>query len=231
MLAHQGETLFGLWLVDDAWVALVARKVRESVYAGSLYEVTGPALGAVPFDASRVTRREVGSAQLVFRDAQLGTFSWRRGELSNEMGISKESRLTCTSGAQSNLSLARTYDGHWWAAPAGSESGWGMQIADHNDNLFVVWATFRPDGSPMWLASRAARQSDGVFRGTLERFTGPSHFSEDFQREDVGRLSLSFANGNSGEFAYSVGGISQVKPITRFVFESTGTICSDWPAG
>jgi hypothetical protein len=42
----------------------------------------------------------------------------------------------------------------------------------------------------------------------------------------VGSVTLTFADGNSAAFAYTVNGISQTKPITRQVFRPPGTVCA-----
>ena len=36
---------------------------------------------------------------------------------------------------------------------------------------------------------------------------------------------MTFANGNSATFAYTVNGVTQTKAITRQVFRTPGTIC------
>jgi hypothetical protein len=41
----------------------------------------------------------------------------------------------------------------------------------------------------------------------------------------VGTATLTFANGNSATFAYTVNGISQAKQITREIFVAPGTLC------
>ncbi|HEX7273240.1 MAG TPA: hypothetical protein VF420_13935, partial [Casimicrobiaceae bacterium] len=34
------------------------------------------------------------------------------------------------------------YEGLWWAAPAGSESGWGVNFAHQGDTIFASWFTY-----------------------------------------------------------------------------------------
>ena len=41
----------------------------------------------------------------------------------------------------------------------------------------------------------------------------------------VGTATLSFTDGNTGTFAYTVNGVSQAKAVTREVFTNPGTIC------
>jgi len=66
------------------------------------------------------------------------------------------------------------------------------------------------------------------------RTNGPAYNSVPFDpqrvsRAEVGAMTLSFANGNSARFDYTVtvGGtsVSQSKPLTRLVFRTPGTVC------
>jgi hypothetical protein len=41
----------------------------------------------------------------------------------------------------------------------------------------------------------------------------------------VGAATISFTDGNTGTFAYTLNGVSQTKAVTRQVFGSPGTIC------
>jgi hypothetical protein len=38
-------------------------------------------------------------------------------------------------------------------------------------------------------------------------------------------VTLTFASGNAAAFAYTVNGVSQVKQITRQIFQAPGTVC------
>ena len=45
------------------------------------------------------------------------------------------------------------YQGLWWAAPAGRESGWGIDLAHQGDVIFASWFTYDASGKGLWLAS------------------------------------------------------------------------------
>jgi hypothetical protein len=51
----------------------------------------------------------------------------------------------------------QSWQGLWWNAPAGSESGWGLSIAHQGDTLFATWFTYDTAGRPWWLALTANR--------------------------------------------------------------------------
>ena len=64
----------------------------------------------------------------------------------------------------------------------------------------------------------------------LYRTTGPAFDSVPFDPNKVkataaGNATLTFADGNTATFAYTVDGISQTKSITRELFSSPSTTC------
>jgi hypothetical protein len=122
------------------------------------------------------------------------------------------------------------YEGLWWKAPAGSESGWGINFAHQGDVIFATWFTYDLDGAPLWLSATATQSTPGVYTGALYRTTGPALSAVPFDPNRVvatavGNVTLSFANGDAGTFAYTVDGVAQTKAITRQVFRSPGTVC------
>ena len=86
------------------------------------------------------------------------------------------------------------------------------------------------DGTPLWLSATAAKVGAGVYAGPLYRTTGPAFNAVPFPptsvaRTVVGTLTLTFTNGNTGSFAYTLNGVTQSKSITRQVFNAPGTLC------
>jgi len=118
----------------------------------------------------------------------------------------------------------------WWASPAGSESGWGVNLTQQGDIIFATWFTYGLDGSPLWLSATAPKVGPGVYSGALYRTSGPAFNAAPFDPKlvkgvPVGAATFSFSSGNAGTFAYTVNGVSQTKPITRQVFRTPGTVC------
>lgn len=120
----------------------------------------------------------------------------------------------------------------WWRSPAGSESGWGLNIAHQGDILFATWFTYDADGSGMWLVVPDARRGSGnSYSGAMYRTTGPAFNSAPFNPAligvtQVGSATFDFADANTGTFAYTVNGISQSKPITRQIFDVAVPTCT-----
>jgi hypothetical protein len=117
------------------------------------------------------------------------------------------------------------YEGLWWNAPAGSESGWGINFAHQGSVIFATWFTYDLSGKNWWLSMTAPATGPNTFAGTLYQTTGPAFDADPFDPSlvvpmAVGAATLSFSDANNGTFAYTVNGISQTKTITREVFGS-----------
>jgi hypothetical protein len=127
--------------------------------------------------------------------------------------------------------LPAAFQGLWWIAPAGSESGWGINFAHQGDTIFATWFTYDVDGTPLWLSVTAPKAAATTYSGTLYRTTGPAFDAVPFDPAKVvlapvGTATFTFADGNHATFAYTVSGVSQVKQITRQVFRAPGTVCA-----
>jgi hypothetical protein len=136
----------------------------------------------------------------------------------------------CRFGALSNLAIATNYQDVWTNAPLGSEPGWSVNISHQDGILFAFWSTYDLDGSPLWLSVTLLRASGATYVGTLYRTTGPPFGAVPFDptkvtRAPVGSASITFADGNAATFAYTVNGVAQTKPMTRYVFRAPGTVC------
>jgi serine protease len=123
--------------------------------------------------------------------------------------------------------MAANYEGLWWAAPAGSESGWGINFAHQGDMIFASWFTYDLTGKGLWLVMTAAKTGDGVYAGTLSQLTGPAFDAVPFPPLGspsgavgtvVGSGTLSFSDVNRVSFNYVVNGTQQTKSLTRQVF-------------
>lgn len=231
--------IFATWFTYDAngkalWLSMTANKTADGVYSGSLNQTRGPAFSAVPFTPSAVVPLAVGTGTLTFTDNNNARFAYTLNGITQTKSITRQvfgpSLPTCTFGTQPNLALATNYQDLWWAAPAGIESGWGINFAHQGDVIFATWFTYDSDGTPLWVSATAPKVSVGIYSGMLFRTTGPAFSAVPFlpnnvARNTVGQLSLSFTDGNNATFSYTLNNITQRKSITRQVFRAPGTIC------
>ena len=126
-------------------------------------------------------------------------------------------------GVAAQPSAGPNYEGSWWNAPAGSESGWGINFAHQGDVIFATWFTYDATGRAWWLSMTANRTGNSVFSGTLYETHGPSFNATPFNPNavsyfPVGAGTLTFSDANNATFASTVNGIAQTKAITRMVF-------------
>jgi hypothetical protein len=175
----------------------------------------------------------VGTGTLTFADLNTGTFAYTVNGITQTKAITREvfgQLPTCTFGILTDLTLAYNYQDLWWAAPAGSESGWGVNLTHQGDTIFATWFTYDLDRTPLWLSVTAPKTAAGTYGGTLYRTKGPAFNAVPFKPESVvatavGTATFTFTDGNTGTFNYTVNGVTQTKSITREVFVAPGTVC------
>jgi len=238
-ITHQGDILFATWFTYDAtgagqWFVMSnGNRTSDGVYSGTVYRTNGPSLDATPWNPQLVTYQDVGSATFAFADASNGTFTYTIEGVTQSKPITKfvfaSPVPTCVSGGAP--ATQPNYSDLWWRSPAASEAGWGVNIAHQGDVLFATWFTYDASGRPLWLVmSSGTRIAPGTYSGTVHRTTGPAFSANPWNPSlvayaQVGSATFSFSDANNGTFEYTVNGISQSKPITRYVFSSPTTVC------
>src|SRR5262249_32679112 len=106
---------------------------------------------------------------------------------------------------------------------AGSESGWGLNIAHQADTLFASWFTYDTSGRDWWLVMTAPKTGGNTFTGKLFTTRGPPFDAIPWNpamvaSTQVGSATLTFSDVNNGTFSYTIGAVTQVKAITREQF-------------
>jgi hypothetical protein len=236
-LAHQGNIIFATWFTYDLngngwWLSMSAPMVAAGVYTGVLYATTGPAFSTMPFNPAQVKQTPVGTGTLSFSDLNDATFAYAVNGVTQTKNITRQvfGPLPVCATATTSLAAATNYTDLWWASPAGSEAGWGINLSHQGDTLFATWFTYALDGTPLWLSVTAPKTAPGVYAGTLYQTTGPAFNAVPFDPTKVGLTAVgtatfTFADGNDATFAYDVNGTQQAKAITRQVFQTPGTVC------
>jgi hypothetical protein len=245
-LAHQGDVIFLTWFTYDAngkawWLSMTANKTAQAIYGGTLYRSNGE-----PFFSGFTTpgtATAVGTGTLTFSSPTMGTFSYQVSDGANVAAQTKPIVLqsfgpvpTCVWAGQTDLATATNFQDLWWAAPAGSESGWGVNLTQQGTTIFATWFTYDASFNPLWLSATAAQTGPKTYAGTLYRTNGPAFGSIPFDPTKVGQTAVgtatfSFSDGNNGTFAYNVDlgdGVNKAnltKAITRQVFRAPGTVC------
>jgi lysyl endopeptidase len=247
-LNHQGDFLFGAVFAYDLdgnslWL-IMSRGERQAdgSYLGKLYRVTGPPFHTTPWPAASTFPMEVGTMHIAFRErGNLALLTYtvngvRVAKVVNRFRYTPDT-TTCTFSSFDRSTALNVTD--LWYTP--NEDGWGVNVIQQGDFLFVTLYTYDLFGNPMWLVmSRGEKQSGAAgttYVGELYRNTGPPYNSRHWllagpvTMTKVGTMSFSFTNGNEGTLVYDYEGIQVTKPIKRFVFASPMPECSSKPAG
>ena len=175
--------------------------------------------------------RGVGTATFTFTDNDQRTFAYTVDGISQTKPITRQLFAspvpTCIWGGRAELALATNYQDMWWAAPAGSESGWGINFAHQGDTIFGTWFTFAATGKPLWLAVGRRTGGAGVY-------TGSSRRRASLQRRAVrpdkvagprGHRDVHLRRRQQRDLRLHGQRLPQTKQITREVFAPPGTAC------
>jgi hypothetical protein len=244
-LTHQGSILFGTWFTydsDGSGMWLVASNVAQTPtgsFSGALYRTVGPGFSATPFNSITFPANytEVGTLTLSFTDANTGLMSYTVNGVAQSKVITRYvyavGGTNCTLGGSAGVST--NYQDLWLRSPLGTEGGWGVNITHQGDILFATWFTYLPGSSQankgMWLVmSNGNKTAPGVYSGALQTTTGPVFSAVPFNpdnvtRTTVGSATFAFTDANNGSFTYTVNGVTQSKPITRYIYASPTTVC------
>jgi hypothetical protein len=83
----------------------------------------------------------------------------------------------------------------------------------------------------MWLVmSNGNKTARGVYTGALQTTTGPAISAVPFNSNGVvgttvGSGTFTFTDADNGTFSYTVNGVTQSKPIARFIYSGPTTVC------
>lgn len=126
------------------------------------------------------------------------------------------------------------FQGMWYAAPAESEAGWGINFAHQGDAIFATWFTHDANGQAWFVTMSAFQSAPNTFAGAVVRTTGPAFNTIPFnpaqvQVFPVGVGTLTFTSASAGTFSYTVNGISQTKAITKQLFGVAPTCTFNGP--
>jgi hypothetical protein len=111
---------------------------------------------------------------------------------------------------------ATDYTDTWWTP---SEPGWGVNLTQQSNTIYVTFYVYGPDGKTTWYAALLSRDGTGDrFTGTLSRFTGTYFGAPVWQGNastPVGTATFTATSSTSGTLAYSVDGVNVGKSIER----------------
>ena len=235
-ITHQGNTLFVSWFTYDAtgkgmWLFMSDASMSSSIpntYTGAILRATGAPFNA--YDPAQFHNDPVGSGTFAFSDKGHGTFTYTVNGITQTKHIKRFEFDTPPTCDQSGAAPTNFTD-LWWKSPANSESGWGLNLVQQGNIIFMSWFTYGADGKDMWMyASNLSRTTGNTFTGQLVRNTGQAFSANPWDNSKVnptviGSATFAFTDASNGTFTYTADGITQSKAITRFVYSSPTTTC------
>jgi hypothetical protein len=147
-------------------------------------------------------------------------------------GFARVAGLRIDIGSFESAFTALNFQGLWWNSPAGSESGWGINLAHQGSTIFATWFTYDAQGKPLWLAVVATATGPGVYSGDLFVANGPAFSAVPFdpaqiKENPVGTATFTVIDANRLSFSYTVdlsvvpdlkSAVTQTKEIIRQEF-------------
>jgi sugar lactone lactonase YvrE len=203
----------------DLFVAGAGRIRKISSATGVITAVAGNGATGFSGDGGPATSASLGASGIAF-DAGGNLF----------VADSSNARIRKIYPSSTSPSSGVSYEGLWLK---GDESGWGINVTHQGSTLFATWFTYDSDGSGMWLSmSEGVRTSATTYSGALYQTVGPPFNAVPFASiaypenyTVVGTLTFSFADANNGTMSYTVKGVTQSKPISRYIFAAGGGTC------
>jgi N-acetylneuraminic acid mutarotase len=235
---HQGDIIFASWFTYDAsgkplWMSMTAQQQNDGSFTGAIDLTSGSPFSAVPYDPMHVAHNTVGTGRLVFSDANNGTFSYTLNGIPQVKALARFVFAAPVPACTFNSALAATQTGNYqdmWVVPNLAEPGWGINLTHQGDIIFASWFIYDANGAPFWVSATLTKTAAGTYTGALDATTGPPFSSVPFDSSQVthatvGNAVVTFTDGNNGTSTYTLNGVSQTKPLTRFVFRAPGTVC------
>jgi hypothetical protein len=241
-LSEQGNVVFAAWYSYDTdgkalWLSGALSKQANGSFTGDLLRYTGVSFDKITGSAS-TGNTKVGTASLSPNADGSLQFVYTLGSTTQSKRVERfqfgATSPTCTSTTASRAS-ATNYQDIWFNE---AEPGWGLSLAQQGTTIFAAWYTYRADGSAQWISGAAAALTGAPnkFSGQLVRTTGSPILNINGAAATtgpavpIGSVDFTFTDGQTGSMSYTVDGVTQTKPIKRFVFSSPQTVCADTPA-
>jgi hypothetical protein len=112
------------------------------------------------------------------------------------------------------------YSDLWYNAPAESQAGWGVNVAQQGEILFVTLFVYGPDGLPHWyVGSDVAKTAANAFSGQLFNIASGTYFGNPWAGigavQPVGNIAFTFGSATTGVMSYTVNNVQVTKNIVR----------------
>ena len=201
-------------------------------FGGTLQHVSGPSWSLPVFDPALVTRTDAGYATIDFcpTDSAPGTIVFNYS-VDGVIGSKPLTRMQFGSDAPRWNGIADTggadFTDLWWNP---DESGWGVSITQHGNNVYARIFVYDDQGLPLLLSVPGVTfLNPHNFSGIVQMTGGPWFGTTPFDpsqvvRTTAGSASFSFSDANHGRLTYNVNGAVVSKAITRLEFAAPSDV-------
>ena len=226
-IADHETQIFAVWYTYNAdgrptWFVIPGGTFSQDrrIFTGTVYQTRGPCYRNATFDPGQVTATPVGSATIDFAPTDLQA-GWAR--FSGTIGGTSWSKaITRQPFGNAAPDWGTDFTDIWWNSV---ESGWGLALSQHGNNVFGVLFTYDCEGAPLFVALPGVTfQSPSAFSGTVFTTTSssgwwgsPAFNASGVTVTPVGTSSMSF-DGRNGQFNYTINGASRSRPIGQQPF-------------
>ncbi len=252
-LTHHGNIIFAaLYTYDETgapvWYAIPNCPVSANVCTedssgtscpavpsyscnGDIYKVSGGTPPTLPWKTEGKITTLVGKGNLVFKDANNGTFTFIDKTLVGSIipdplppGTPIVSKtITRQIFATGETEPAINYTDLWWNQ---NESGWGVSLTQQYGIIFAAWFTYDAAGNPVWYVASNCPLEKSVCTGDLYQVNGGTPLTSVWNgtKKNVtkaGSVTFEFADPSNATMTYTFNNAPNVitkKAITRQVF-------------
>ncbi|HUP98381.1 MAG TPA: hypothetical protein VM073_10580 [Usitatibacter sp.] len=120
----------------------------------------------------------------------------------------------------SATTFSTDYSDIWYNAPAESQAGWGVNIAQQRDILFVTMFIFDQANQPHWyVASNVNATGPNSYTGQLFNIGSGTYFGAPWAGISgvaaVGNIAFTFNSPTTGSMTYTINNVQVTKQIVR----------------
>jgi alpha-tubulin suppressor-like RCC1 family protein len=226
-LADHETQLFAVWYTYESsgkpvWFTIPGGTftANRRFFAGDVYSTTGPCYSAPTFNPSLVAATRRGTASFDFAPPDLPA-GWARftGSIGSTTWSKAIQRQPFGNAAPN---WGTDYTDIWWTS---TESGWGLTLAQHGNNVFGALYTYDCDASPLFVVMPGVNFSGSTsFTGALytTRSSGSWYGSATFNpahitASNVGTATVTFT-GRTATFSATINGSTRVRTIVQQPF-------------
>jgi M6 family metalloprotease-like protein len=221
-ITQQAGTNFMAWYTYDAtgaplWYVIPNCPIVGYGCSGDIYTVNGGQPLTAPWANPSLNVTSVGRGTFLFSDANHGRFDFTINGVAGMKNLQRQIFATSTTPPTVD------YTALYWAAPAGTESGWGVALVQQANIIFVAVYTYDAMRRPIWYVASSCTLTGASCTGALFQVNGgrtptAAWGNPALNVSQVGSVTLNFSNATAGTMNFTINGVSGSKAITRQVF-------------